>query len=130
MPRACARGQCLGSVGAQPEGFPYGRQKNSVVLVVHVIGCPGWAVLVCCRVSDGVLSVLRMALWARLGPWLAGTWVGMALAVGRLRHVVVGRRGGVGGERGWERGALHDPIVYNDSCVLRSVERVTNCDGP
>ena len=48
-------------------------------------------------------------------------WHGPGWRALRLRsvcHVVVGRRGGVGGERGWERGALHDPIVYNDSCVF------------
>eukprot|EP00967_Tisochrysis_lutea_P072320 scaffold96305_cov44-Tisochrysis_lutea.AAC.2 len=32
-------------------------------------------------------------------------------AVRGVGHHLVGRRGGVGGERGGERGALHDPVV-------------------
>ena len=81
-----------------------------------------WCALGLCGVE---VSPVRMALWAWLGPWLAGTWAGMAWLEGAascaasaiMCHVVVGRRrrDRVGGKSGWERGALHDPIVYNDS---------------
>eukprot|EP00967_Tisochrysis_lutea_P024551 scaffold28216_cov31-Tisochrysis_lutea.AAC.7 len=54
--------------------------------------------------------------WARLASCLARTWAGMvsrwrAVWLRGVHHDLVTRRGGVGGERGGEQRALHDPIV-------------------
>ena len=91
-----------------------------MALVVCGLYCVGLAVLAFCVLLWCVLSVWLWGFGSARGsrvPGLAWPCLEGAAAL-RLRsvcHVVVGRRGGVGGERGWERGALHDPIVYNDS---------------
>ena len=112
-----------GFVGAQPGGFPYGRLL-AVSLVVCGLCCVDLAVLAHCVLLWCVLSVW---LWgfgfgSGLGSRVAGTWAGMALAGGRCGCAAsvmswsVGAAGwAASGERGWERGALHDPIVFNDS---------------
>eukprot|EP00967_Tisochrysis_lutea_P023830 scaffold27377_cov42-Tisochrysis_lutea.AAC.1 len=58
------------------------------------------------------LSMVLFGLAGRLESWLAGTRTGVALAASwrALRWPYPDR------PAGWERGAFHDPIVYNDSC--------------
>eukprot|EP00967_Tisochrysis_lutea_P088347 scaffold125303_cov31-Tisochrysis_lutea.AAC.1 len=82
-----------------------------------------------------VVHPVRVALWTWLGLWLAGAWAGVALA-GEcgicaacsvpVPNPLIGRRGGMAGVRGWERGALHDPIVYNDSSLYFHVNMKVN----
>ena len=51
-------------------------------------------------------------------PWMR------VLRLRGVGHHLIGRRGGVGGERGGERGALHDPIVLTifEMCKTEKVD--------
>jgi len=97
-----------------------------------------WACL-CWLSCAGVLC--DSALWAvgtHLGPCVvarpASTWVGVALAGGRCgsRASVMAwsaSAAGGGGERGGERGALHDPIVITIVADLHT-KGTRRCNNP
>ena len=85
------------------------------------LGCAGvlcgveWCVMCC---PCGNVGSARAVARGYLG-WHGPGW--RSLRLRGIWHVVAGRRGGVGRESGWERGALRDPIVCNDSCKRRGI---------
>ena len=78
---------------------------GSAVLVV-LCWCVVWCCGVCCLWGSGVSArAVARGYLGRHGPG----W--RSLRLRGVGHHLVGQRGGVGGERGGERGAFHDPIV-------------------
>ena len=87
------------------------------MLVLLLVQCAYCGPLRQCKTLCGACwswLVRRCVVWARTVAREHLSWRGPSCRAMRLHgvlHVLVGRRGGVGGERGRERGALHDPIV-------------------
>eukprot|EP00967_Tisochrysis_lutea_P031675 scaffold37412_cov30-Tisochrysis_lutea.AAC.3 len=88
------------------------------------VSLSGLANLLWCLVwSGGVLASVCAAFWVRFGPWLASTWVGLALAGGCCvcaASAITWSAGAAGwaerGEGSGSRSMTHRPCHYNDSC--------------
>ena len=109
-----------------------------MALGVHVAGCAGRVVLESRVMLEGVLSLRRCGFGSGCGsqvPGLAWPWAWWLLWLRGVQHILVGQRGGVGGERRGERCALHDPIflkiverVLHMSCqTTLHIDRATTC---
>jgi len=126
VPRAVARGQYRGFVGAQPCGFPYGvwplaflpQLPSGLDWVGGVEGWGGHAGAMVALLALGCTGSAQDESRAYLGRGGARS---RALRVRGVGLDPVVRRGGGDDRRGGERRALHDPIsllivVFEPAC--------------